>query len=1123
MQFKIYRSSAGSGKTFTLAKEYLKLALLAPAEGGEFMPSYYKKILAVTFTNDAANEMKERIMGYLAGFATEQHYDEGMKKALIQEITTDYPQLSFTEEEFFRRAKAIHEHLLHNYSDFSVSTIDSFNHRIVQSFKKDLQLPYSFDIELDTTELREEVSARLQSQVEDGKDHALNHLMVEFALNKADEGKSWFISKDFEDFAHNLFDEERHAMIEQLGKLSPKDFKEAKNKVFNYLKEVEESVQQKAQQAVALVKQHQIEHKSFYYGNKGIGKYFEKLAAGKEPFYKVIPNSYVWKAIEENKWTAGKADATQKTAIEFISGDLAGFFEAIEDIKEKELSNYIIAHSLKKNIYLLATITELSRHLEVLKEEKSVVHISEFNRKINVIVEEEPVPYIYERMGERYMHILIDEFQDTSEMQWHNLIPLVANALGFDMQNMVVGDAKQAIYRWRGGKADMLVNLPDVPTAPQDSPIAEHAYAFHSQANPQVLGANYRSKPNVINFNNHFFESCRDTLSDTYPGLANYYAEVSQKPHKPEGGHIQLEFIEDARKKENYQAATYVRVQELIEDAQTQGFELKDIAILTRNRAEGIFLAEQLLAANIPIISAESLLVANSPFAKFIVNFLRLLHQPFNPLDKINLAFFLQNHFNGLLLSGFSGLGDGKERFDIQGENLERLKAVAENPDLKEYNQFLKEHFQLAIEFDELKLMTLYEKVETFIRLFHLQEVPAQQAYLHKLLDFVMLFSLRSGNDLGQFLEYWERKARSLSVSTPKSSNAVQIMTIHKSKGLQFPIVILPFADWEMTIKANSTLWHQWEGNPVVPELPTVILSLNKELASTEFADVFLREQQATFLDAFNMLYVAFTRPESQLYVIGKSGSIKSGIKHISHLLTFYLDSNEIASTDFLPIRYKLASGEAQENQSKVYVLHEDRLSTPSAKKADNEEIALYAIDRFIHANLADQIKTKRETSSAIEAELTVSDLYKARLQGILVHYAFEKVRYIKDVPKAVSALVAEGKIESEEKEALEAKMNRVLSLPEIATYYQPQAGMRVENEKEILLGLEHGQLRTARPDRVVFLKDTVVIIDYKTGIEKVKEHQLQVRQYGYFFEKMDYKNIKLFLIYTEEERVVEV
>jgi ATP-dependent helicase/nuclease subunit A len=1183
MNFKIYRSSAGSGKTFTLAKEYLKIALVAPSLE-KFEPSYYKHILAVTFTNDAASEMKERIMDYLSGFA-KQNPDEGMKVVLLSEIQTDFPQLEFNEKKLFARAKLAHEHLLHNYSDFSVSTIDSFNNRVVQSFKKDLELPYNYEIELDTADLREEASDKLQNRIREGKENSLNDLLLEFAFNKADEGKNWYIDDDLEGFARNLFDEEKQGVVSQLAQLTPKDFKKAKNDLFDYLRKVEEEVKALGKQAMNLMSQHQVDLDSFAYGvRSGIGTYFNKVSQLKEPLHKLEPNSYAWAAVEKNKWVKAKIDATQKSAIEFISGDLAGIFEAIEAVKERELASYIIAYSLRNNIYLLATITELNKHLQEIKEERSLVHISEFNRKINEIVEEEPVPYIYERMGERYMHILIDEFQDTSQMQWHNLIPLVANSLGLNMQNLVVGDAKQAVYRWRGGKSEMLVKLPQVPTASPDSMVAEQAMIFPSQVNINVLETNYRSRANIIRFNNIFFENCRDWFKPLYPELEEYYGEVAQNPNKKDGGHVQIDFMEKQEKhlstKETYALFTFSRILEIIAEAEKQDYSKSDIAILTRTNTQGAFLAEKLLEKKIPVVSSDSLLVGSSPTVRFMVGIFKILHQPLDPMSKMNLAIFVQNHFNQLQQEGFDFGEDvensfsnyqklkiqralnkddeqaeeveelssetneidkvsvlesnetssnGNRNFAIQASKLQKLEEVVKEDSLQPFNDFLCEHFDVCIDLEQLLRITLYEKAEELIRVFNLQQDRKQQVYVHKFLDFILNFTNRFGNDLEEFLNYWERKEGNLSVSMPKSSQAVRIMTTHKSKGLQFPIVIVPFADWETKPKAGSTLWQKWKGNSIVPALPSVILSINKDLERTEFAEVYQQELQATFLDSFNLLYVAFTRPESKLFVLTKYDKPKDGeIKAISHLLDFYLQKSEINVTDFATQEVEMENGSLEQFGYKKYILQEDFIKKgkhdDEKKKVEKKkhEFQPYLMNQFLHTDLRGKIETRRASISELEEKMEISDLQDPRQQGILVHYAFEQVKYKEDIPKAVQALASEGKIGAEQIESLIEQMENVVSIPEISRYFTKQKGIRVENEREILIGFQNNQLRTARPDRLVFDGEEVVIMDYKTGKEDDK-YQNQLKDYGFFFRKMGYKKIKMLIVYTEEGNVVEV
>ncbi|MGB0524655.1 MAG: UvrD-helicase domain-containing protein, partial [Flammeovirgaceae bacterium] len=1074
MNFKIYRSSAGSGKTYTLTKEYLKLALAAPALHGEFQPTYFQQILAVTFTNDAANEMKERILHRLAEFA-QGAPDEFLLEMMVEEMQVEYPKLQLSKETLLLRAKKVHEALLHNYSDFSVSTIDSFNNRVVQSFKKDLQLPFNYEIELDTSDLREEAANMLQNRVQEHQDSALNDLLVEFAIKKADDGNNWYINADLEKFANNLFHEEKYEVIEKLSSLKPKDFKRAKEDLFAYLKKIEDQVKASAQKAVDLINQHQINLSSFARGRSGIGAYFEKHSKLEKPLHTIPTNSYVQQTVEKNKWTATKAPAEEKSAIEFISGDLAAFYQEIEAIKERERSNYTIAHSLRQTIYLLATINELDKHVESIKEQKNLVHIADFNRKINRIVEEEPVPYIYERLGERYMHILIDEFQDTSRMQWHNLIPLVVNALGFGMQNLVVGDAKQAIYRWRGGKSEMLVKLPHVPTAEEGSMIQEQVGIFHIEQNIQVLEKNFRSRQQIIEFNNAFFTQSNAWLSGKYPALGAYFAEVAQLPHQKKGGHVQLDLI-DKCVKADFDAANLARVIEIIEEVEAQGYQKGDIAILTRTNLHGAYLAEKLLEVNIPVVSSESLLVGSSAAVRFIVDFFKLLHQPLSPILKVNLALSMQRHF-----SSINPELQGKTT--ILGKALKTLKEKAALPELAPFNEFINAHFNIQLSILDLQILSIYETAEELIRICRLNELEDQQVYIQRFLDFILEFNQRYGNDVEAFLEYWERKESKLSISTPKSNQAVRIMTIHKSKGLQFPIVIVPFAEWGMVPKAGSTIWKTWDDNQVVTGLHSVILKINKELAQTDFSHVYDEEMQAAFVDAFNLLYVAFTRPESKLYVISKYNLRKDGeLKDIANLLTFYMGRSEIPVTTELEIPIQVDS-EAKLIQARQYILKEDYAFKEEAE-AETQEV-VYPTPIFLHTQCRDQIRVRRNETRVVENKNELEEIISARKQGVLVHYAFEKIRYRNDIPKAAQALVNEGLLAPEEVDNLTQQLTTVVDLPEIKRYFTKGIGLKVYNEKEVLIGNQES-LQILRPDRIVFDGDQLIIMDYKTGTEDI-------------------------------------
>ncbi|MEM1137845.1 MAG: UvrD-helicase domain-containing protein, partial [Bacteroidota bacterium] len=731
-KFKIYRSSAGSGKTFTLTKEYLKLALATPGNEN-FSPFYFRHILAVTFTNDAAKEMKERILGNLSSIA---HLPEGEKydmlNLILEELQEEYPQLKLDADELKRRAALLHETILHRYTDFSVSTIDAFSNRVVQSFKKDLNLPYNYDIVLEVDELLEEAADLLQDQIgtEEGKE--ISNLLVEFALNKAEEESSWYIDEALKEFGKQLFIEDRLAHIESISELMPASFKQIISKIYQYLKKVDSDLIGLGRSALDLIKANSIRPEAFARGKQGIAGFFAKAASSSAILSELnLSNSYILKTIEDDKWTSGKADAAEKAAIESIKGTLMALYYRIVALAEAEKGNYIIINSLKKNIYLIATINELGRKVSEIKAEKHQVHIADFNQKINQIVEEEPVPYIYERLGDRYKHILIDEFQDTSRMQWHNLIPLVLNALGLNMANLVVGDAKQAIYRWRGGKADMLVSLPDIPTAPPESVIAQEAVAFKLHQQALSLSTNRRSKDDIINFNNLFFETLKTRFSLQYPSLKDFYEDVEQACNNKPGGLIKLEFIQSGIARSLFEAATFNRVLTQINELVASGiYQHADIAILVRNNRAGAFLAEKLMEHNIHVVSDESLLLHNSPIIKFITGFLSVIAFPVNPVLKMELIEFLDQHYQKIIPGGKV----------LNGIVYNQLGEILKQHDLFQFFEWLNEFFGATLQVRGIQFRTLYEMTEELIRQFQLYYEVPQQVYLQKFLDIVLSF-----------------------------------------------------------------------------------------------------------------------------------------------------------------------------------------------------------------------------------------------------------------------------------------------------------------------------------------------------------------------------------------------
>lgn len=1127
-KFNIYRSSAGSGKTFTLTKEYLKLVLATPASPS-FKADYFKHILAVTFTHDAANEMKDRIVNSLYKIANLSNNEEdNLLFAILAELQEEYPEKHFTRKILQERAEKVFAKLLHNYSDFAVSTIDSFNNRIVQSFTRDMGLPYNYMIELEQDEVLEQATKLLLEEAGEKGNRDLTNILVDFALRQVDEEKSWNIEKLLQEFGTNVFQEAKKPLIAQLEKLTKKDFIEIKNDLSEYKNAVEKEIKDLAAQGMRAIQNTGFEEKDFYYGKTGIYGFFQKYSQeidGK--FFIEFSNKNVRKTIEENKWDGSK---NKISVPENLKDSLKKIFYRLDDLRDKYKSNYLIVDNLLPYIYLLATINELDKKLKKLMSEKNKVHISDFNHKINQIVEKEPIPYIYERIGERFKHILIDEFQDTSQMQWHNLIPLISNSLGFDFPNMLVGDAKQAIYRWRSGNADLIVSLPYVPTAAPNSPVAENAEIFQWHFNAKNLDRNFRSKAQIIEFNNELFEHIANQYGREFPALKDYYEGVRQKvDEKKQGGHVQVSFLS---KDKDYDEATFEECLSIVKDlVENKGYTYRDIAILVRTNTKASKLAEKFLEQKIQVISSESLLLTYSPKVNFIVSFLRIMTQPLNPSAKADLLYFLYDHFNNELGANLP--------FDDNTHLA--ISEVCNSFKFKDFADFIKSNFKTPINFKTLQYLSIYEIAEELIRTFQLNFDSKQQIYLQKLLDVMLDYGLRNSNNLPDFLEYWEMQKSKISITSPETGNAIRIMTIHKSKGLQFPVVILPYADWETTPKHGEKLWLSWE-NTIAPKLKTVILPVKKELLETEFAEEYQKEMQATFIDAINLLYVALTRPEEKLYVLGKeSNKSKEGTpKSVQELLNIYV---ELRPTPALPegVEMLLAEGERQNGQ--VYILKND--DSPKSSQKESKVADTYELSYFLSTECRDKIRMRRDDKKVKihlqhevkgEYDIDIQGLYDARKQGLLIHHAFERVKYKTDIGRAVQKLVNEGYITEEEKEGIEVKMHQIIALPEIQAFYEPQEGRQIFNEKELVVKVESNSFlrdntqkkeeKVLRPDRIIVDNELITIIDYKTGIEKIQEHTRQVNEYAKALLAIDtFKNFEVqqFIVYTEELRVVKV
>jgi len=1059
MSFTVYKSSAGSGKTYTLVREYLKLVIPDPGK--------FHHILAITFTNKAAAEMKERIIRSLRECADSGDFpDSKTVKFTLPELVkeTGLPTATIA-----LNAGTVLKNILHEYSDFAICTIDSFILRIVRTFAFDLHLPVSFEVEMDTSALIVKVVDILISKV--GSDEKLTQFLVNFIQMKTSEEKSWNIERDLASVASFLFKEDGQPFIEKLKVLSLDDFEEINIQLQKMISEFEKSVTQAAEKAGNLIRSKGVDHSAFYHGNNGISKYFENIVNGR--FEKLKPNSFVATTINEDKWYGGKISPAEKNAIDAVKQELTEYFNRIETLVEAGYSEYLIAGEIRKNIYPLAVLSEIEKIMDDYKSENDLVLISEFNKRIAEVVRNEPVPFIYERLGEKYNHYLIDEFQDTSVMQWQNLIPLIENSLSTGNFNMVVGDGKQAIYRFRSGEVEQFTSLPKIFARPEDEIHIQREKILERNYNPKVLEYNYRSKPEIVEFNNDFFTKISARLPERFAGI---YKDVVQIPDKKsKGGYIQIKFPEPDNAEQTFKEFNLKEIFKTLDELKSAGFRYNEIAILCRNNENAGLIASELLKQNINVTSSESLLLSNSPDVKFLIATVKAL---INPADKVAQA---------AMVAYLWHRGNFGEDLDKQ-LNIFGISSVGMDNDNKDFFTVFSD-YNFKVEPTGLRNLSPYDLTEELIRIFALNKTA--DPYIQFFLDAILKASKNNQFEFSDLPDWWEEHKDKLSIVVPVGTNAVQIMTIHKAKGLEFPVVIYPFAS-EKLRKTKDKLWIDID-NTKVPKLKTALVNTAAALDETDFSRLYHEEMDKSLLDLVNLLYVVMTRPTERLYIMALRPPQRSdATESVPGFFRDYLQSLQLWDDN----RNEYSFGSKAERENK-----DDKLSEA------------YHLKNVISESWKHRLRLSLQAPKNWDVENP--DLEKSR--GQLIHLILSAIHTASEIDDVLRGFLTDGIINEEEKSGLETEISKMLANPAISRYFRE--GLDVKTEAEILLS--NGNV--FRPDRIIFEGKAVTVIDFKTG-KKSEKHKEQVRNYVKLINEMEYEPVKGILLYINEpEPVVEV
>ena len=1105
--FKIYSSSAGSGKTYHLTKEYLKLALQSNN------PAYYRSVLAITFTNDAANEMKERILSALRQFNDDtidpkaKASSEALLKDITEEIKAEYSQPGTDTEVIRQRARHTFEQILYNYSEFSVSTIDAFVNKVVTAFTRELNIPYNFEVDLDTTTLLNTAVSLLLDKVNNSPDNSLLAQTLEnYALEKAEEGRSWNnLPVELAGFAANLLNEQVYEAVSELQQLTLEDFKKIRKDLYRQKNEIEKSVLDAAQAAIDLLQANQIDPAYLHQKERGIYGFFQKYL---KAFAFNLPNTYALQTINDDKWCGAKVPSDVVARLEGIKSSIIRYFQLIENIRIEKAAEYILINEITKHLYQVSVLNELEKCIQDIKRDTNLVHISEFNKRITDIVLKEPVPFIYERLGEKYNHILIDEFQDTSALQWNNLLPLIENSLASGYFNMAVGDAKQAIYRWRGGDMDQILHLYKRNTRAlyqnrkHEDLLAARYDTLDLSLTPADLNTNFRSTAEIIQFNNAFFQFVSETNPE-YPMLQSIYDE-NFKQDLPSnatrtGGHIQVLFaqaedqnyrydLDTCQRTEqlfagyekpeilSFQESTLQLIMQLIQSALQEGYDWKDIAVLCRTNRNSRLVAGFLKEQKFDIISQDSLSLQLAEVINLIIALFRVFNRPNDTLARSEAMYLVC-----------------KVVLNRQPDNelTQQIATLANCADNQLFFDQLRA-FGYDLQEKETGNLSIYELTEKIIRVFGLLGKNNESEYIFRFLDVVLEYSLNQSNNLNNFLEYWETHKEKLSSNSPKNRNAITITSLHKAKGLAYPVVIIPFADWSVEPQRNSLLWGKLPADiPFAAAIPTAVVNMSKRLEETPLQEQYRHEMEKTFIENLNMLYVGFTRPQDRLYIIAQVKDFKSvtNQKNISFLLHRYLQHLDLWQDD--QYCYQLAKG------------------TPTVKSATPLTDNLFAVEEFASYNWTQRLKLKQHANNVFDF---ATQQEHQRINRKL-HYALSRITTAKELGFALKQLVNEGIISSKETAELRSMLNRIIQHPHLSRYFSKD--ILIEKEKEIL------NVRASRykPDRIVFDGTKVVLLDFKAP-PFTQEHADNLNFYAGLFRELLFTEIECVLYYFDVEEV---
>ena len=1086
-QLTVYKASAGSGKTFTLAREYMTLVIANPYA--------YRTILAVTFTNKATEEMKLRILGQLYGIA--HHLPESDQ--YLKQIHEALPHLS--ETQIRKNAEAALRLLIHNYNYFHVQTIDTFFQSVLRNLARELDLTANLRIGLNDYQVEQQAVDELIESLED-TDKLLFWIMEYIKENIADD-KGWNVIGQIKSFGEHIFRDYYKENADKLSERMAEDgfFEGFKEKMKNIKKKAKEQFDEIAASFFDALEEGGYSAEDLSGKTRGIWSYFNKIKNGKYSDDDLVNLTFTKCMESPDNWVK-KADVKSHTALyQQVSSVLYPILQFSEQHRPTLVKMYKSADLTVKHLNQLRLLGSIDKKVRTMNQEANRFLLSDTQTLLHSLIQDSDSPFIFEKIGTQLNHVMIDEFQDTSTIQWKNFKVLLEETMSReDAGNLIVGDVKQSIYRWRSGDWRLLNNIESEFINPK------------KQLDIETLDTNYRSDRNVIDFNNAFFveaakqeyENLKEAMPEEAQQLLNAYADVEQKvpANKRAQGYVEIRLLKTQEDEDTADESTGKgkgeRMMQLcletVDKLVARGVPTNKIAILVRNNQTIQDIAEYFMNhSDYEMVSDEAFRLDASQAVQTLVT---ALHYLMHPNDDIARATLLKYALTYL-------------------DSEELVTQLTSNRQ----------------EYLEIPLLDLTERLFTEFRLGEVEDMKAQSAYVCAFYDKLNAFLADNSSDIEAFLQEWDANLHGKSIHCD-GTDGIRLLTIHKSKGLEYDHVIMPYCDWQLG--KSNTIWCTPQEEPY-NELPLVPVDFSAgQMKQSIYEPDYHHEHLQNMVDNLNLLYVAFTRAGHNLYVFGKratqnyrSSIIELSLDQVAEKLKKAQESiSPLAEDKEVPVEIHglgtdsktsdivFTYGEPYIPKQKVVMemkLNSNVFTLPS-EMMETEIIVSSKMPEFKQSN--------KSRDLIVGDEEEEQQKYYIKM-GTVLHSLFSTIRTHDDIDGALKQLELDGVLYDENisKEKVREMIRKRLESDKVNDWFSDR--WEIFNECSII-SMNKGKMEVHRPDRVMKDENETIVVDFKFGKPRQEYHD-QVKGYMDLLSGMGHPNVKGYLWYVYPNKIVEV